>query len=167
MPEQLPQHEPLNLSPEKLQRIADEVAKRRYIQQIDQEMGDDTPDIIGLRPSEYNVEEEIRVAVQDWLPRGSSREDVGPVLRQIDQLIEDAGGLEAYLAAEAERRALTEGQGWGHRLAQQSPEPESNPASSEIAPETQEQEVPLPENPNPKARRKFGRSILNRFSGPT
>lgn len=161
MPEELQHHEPLTLSSEKLQRIADDVAKKRYIRQLDQEMGDDTPDITGLRPSEYDTEEEIRVAVWNQLPRGSSREDVDPILNQVNQLIENAGGLEAYLAAETERRAQKEAE----RLAQREAEQGPGATDDEVIAGPQGQETSATERPDSKARRSFGRSIINRLSG--
>jgi hypothetical protein len=162
MPEELPHHESPALSPEKLQRIADKVAKLRYIHKIDEEMGDTTlPDITGLHPSDYDTDQELYNTVWTSLPPGSDRESVVPILRQIDQLIEDAGGLKTYLAAEAERRAQKDAYPYGAAKVRT----ESNPVSGEIAPDHQGQEVPPPENPNPRTRRKFGRSILDRFSG--
>jgi hypothetical protein len=158
MSEQLLPHEPLAINPEKLQRIANQVAKLRYMRQLDEEMADNArPDIIGLQPQDYDTDQEIHNTVWNALPRGSSREDVDTVLSQIDQLIEDGGGLETYLAAETARRTQKEADLLALRRAEQ----ESSPANGEATPGPQAQEAP--ESHDPSTRRSFGRSILTHF----
>lgn len=158
MSEQLLPHEPLAINPEKLRRIADQVAKLRYMRQLDEGMADNAqPDIIGLRPQDYDTDQEIHNTVWNALPRGSSRGDVDAVLAQVNQLIEDGGGLETYLAAETARRTQKEAE----LLALRGAEQESSPASGEAAPGPQAQEAP--ESHNPSTHRSFGRSILNHF----
>lgn len=154
MAEELPHREPLHIDSERLRRITDTVAKIRFIRRLDEEMGGDTlPDFTGISPGDRNTDQEVYNAVLNGLTRGSSRQDVEAAMRQVDQRIEESGGLDAYLD-EAERR-----------MNERTRRPEKPAEKVNESPQPIDEETRLSNGPSLERRKRFGHSILRRLTG--